>query len=168
MSTLKKTFIYTILLYVVYIAQIAAGRIAEGAYAEVLALPALLMLAATMVPYAHAIFLALLFGVGYEALAVAPFGLSLAGMLAGVVIATDIIYHMKERAVGSRLISALGGVITYASIVYGGAYYVVRNTVIVRIGIEETGVQIMTLIGICIVWWLIQYIRTGRSYGYST
>lgn len=151
-----------LLLCVVYIVQIAVGRMTEGVHAGMSVLPALVMLVATMVPFAHAIFLALFFGMSYEALAVAPFGLSVAGMLAGVVITTDIIYHMKEQALSGRLVSALAGVVVYACIVYGGAFYVVRSMALVRIGMWEVGIQMIALIGMSIAWGLIQYMRTGK------
>lgn len=169
MNTVKKTSLYMGLLFVVYVAQIAAGRVVEGAYTGVSVLPVFLMLAVTVVPFSHALFLVFFFGVGYEVLAPAPFGLPFAGMFAGVLITTNLMYHMKERALGGRFISALGGVVVHAGIVYGGAYYIVRNTALVRIGMWEVGMQILVLLGVVMVLGLTQYIRSGnRGHGYHT
>ena len=163
MNALKKTFTYTVLLFLVYIAQIAMGSMAESAYVRISVLPAFVMFASTIIPFSHVIFLALVFGIGYEAFALAPFGLSLAGMLAGVVITTGIMRHMKEHAWGSKLLSALAGVLVYAGIIYGGAYYIVRNIALIRIGIWETGMQIAALCMFGIVWGLMQYMRNGKK-----
>lgn len=148
-----------ILLSIVFVAQISIGRSV---------LPAFLMLAATMIPFSYAIGAALFFGVGYEALAFAPFGLSIAGMLAGVVITSDILCFLKEQSWGGRIISALGGIAVYACIMYGGAYYVARSAALIPLGVWETGLQMVILVVTVLVWGVVQYMSSRKSYGYHT